>query len=209
MLDECYYENIANFTGIALDAFNTPVKGSVMQRTEINRDPSMSLSTTGLYTGTNGVVGGTATAGGKVTITYNVTNTGTTRLDHIIVTDAKLGTCNLAVLPLNVGASESCSITYTLVPNDPFLSAGQVVSSAVADATVFNDPQLSPPEAKADVLLPLQSLLHTAAMSAVLNTSSLTVAAAPLLLLLSLLVLLLQRVAMYRAAASSTALLPL
>jgi uncharacterized repeat protein (TIGR01451 family) len=81
------------------------------------------------------IVSGTGTLGDVITYTFRVTNTGTSTLNNIVVTDPMVGLSSLTgspILSLAVGASSDITATYTITQSD--IDTGSVTNSALVTA---------------------------------------------------------------------------
>jgi uncharacterized repeat protein (TIGR01451 family) len=97
--------------------------------------PAMTLVKTGVFNDES--ADSVAQVGETITYSFLVTNTGTTALTNVSVTDPMVApiTCPSGnpIPSLGVGADETCTGTYTLVQAD--VDAGQKVNVATADST--------------------------------------------------------------------------
>ena len=112
-------------------ATGTPASGAaVSATTTLTLEATTSGDVSVVETSDHNTVSG---PGAVVTFTYDVTNTGTIPLSGIVVTESNAGitvTCPDATLA--VGASETCTATYTATAAD--VTAGTIVSSATVSA---------------------------------------------------------------------------
>ena len=113
-------------------ASGTSVQGSVTSHpssvTVAGSDYTSSLS---LVKSTSS--GGYASAGDTVDYSYDVTNTGTTTLSGIGVSDNRIAGVSCPDASLAPGASEMCTGTYTVTAAD--ITNGSVTNTATASAT--------------------------------------------------------------------------
>ena len=103
-----------------------PVTGTDSTDTPIAASPKLVLDKTA------GTPSGN-TAGSTITYTLLVTNTGNVTLDPIAFSDPKVSTASCSTAALAVGASRSCTVTYTLTQAD--VDAGHVANTATATGT--------------------------------------------------------------------------
>ncbi|MFT3860586.1 GEVED domain-containing protein [Micropruina sp.] len=95
-----------------------------------NGRPAITLDKTGTV---NLGANGRADAGDTVSYSFLVTNTGQTPLTSIAVTDTKVSSVSCPVTSLAIGASTTCTATYTLTQAD--INAGSVVNTATVAGT--------------------------------------------------------------------------
>jgi uncharacterized repeat protein (TIGR01451 family) len=126
----------------------------------------MTLVKTGVFNDES--MDGVAQVGETITYSFLVTNTGTTALTNVSVTDPMVApiTCPSGnpIPSLGVGADETCTGTYTLVQAD--IDAGQKVNVATADSN-----ETMPVEDGTTVQLPALSAM-TLAKTGVFNDES-------------------------------------
>src|SRR5262249_33079358 len=112
-------------------AHGTPTSGTLADATaqatiKLDAKPSWTLVKTANPT--------TFTLPGQlITYTYKLTNTGNTAINTISLTDDKIGTVSGCAVTLAIGASTTCSATYTTTAAD--VVAGSVTNTATAHGT--------------------------------------------------------------------------
>ncbi|MBI5931923.1 MAG: DUF11 domain-containing protein, partial [Chloroflexi bacterium] len=96
--------------------------------------PALTLAKTGAFVDGNG--DNAAQVGETINYTFLVTNTGNVALTNVAVTDPLITTITCPsgnpIPNLAIGASQTCTGTYTLVAAD--ITAGQVLNTATADS---------------------------------------------------------------------------
>jgi uncharacterized repeat protein (TIGR01451 family) len=103
------------------------VGGSDSAAVTLTSHPDISVSKTASVS--------SAEVGDSITYTYQVTNTGNTRLNSITVTDDQLGPVTMGTTSLTNGRSTEGTLSYTVLESD---LPGPLVNSAVATGTPAN-----------------------------------------------------------------------
>ncbi|MBD0708002.1 MULTISPECIES: DUF11 domain-containing protein [unclassified Streptomyces] len=89
--------------------------------------------------------------GDQVPYDFVVTNSGTTNITELVVTDPKIGAVTCPTTMLSVGQTITCTATYTVTAADA--AAGSIVNTAVATGSSDGDTVTSPPSSET---VPLQ-----------------------------------------------------
>ncbi len=108
--------------------FSTPVNSSPESVTVAASGATSGLSLTKSTTST-----GYAAAGNTISYSYQVTNTGTTDLTNVGVTDNLIPSVSCPDSTLVAGTSETCTGTYTVTQSD--VDNGSVTNTATAEGT--------------------------------------------------------------------------
>jgi uncharacterized repeat protein (TIGR01451 family) len=114
-------EGVTDVSGTTIDN-DTPTVTTIVQT------PAVALVKTATLSG-SGILGDV------ITYTFRVTNTGTSTLNNIVVTDPMAGLSSLTgspILSLAVGASSDITATYTITQSD--IDTGSVTNSALVTA---------------------------------------------------------------------------
>ncbi|GMA21121.1 hypothetical protein GCM10025862_31420 [Arsenicicoccus piscis] len=137
-IDSGTYNNTATATGT--DPANKKVTSTDSTSNVVEGTVSIAMVKTGstlVDTNRDGRVG----AGDSMTYTFTVTNTGTTSVNNVTITDAKLkltnAACGLATDVLAPGATRTCPVT-TYLATQADADAGQIVNDATAAAIGLN-----------------------------------------------------------------------
>ena len=110
---------------------STVTSASSSTSTSLTQISTLSLTkTAGTPTDTN--TNSRVDAGDRIAYSFQVTNTGTTTISSIAITDAKVGATSCAATTLAPGASTTCTTTtaYTIIQAD--VDAGSVANTATA-----------------------------------------------------------------------------
>ncbi|VVB72855.1 Uncharacterised protein [uncultured archaeon] len=107
-----------NVTATGTDSQNNALTATAKASVALTYTASLSLTKEATSTSALWVSGGGAKLGDDIVYTYRVTNTGTTTVSGIVVTDDKLGQVTLDIDTLAPGESATGTLTHTVTQED-------------------------------------------------------------------------------------------